>query len=195
MWAGLLNLVRGTVTKTIDLIHEFSGLSGKEEMMAFFEFRCVSTGAVPVHGLCKIARPVGSESTLNYIGLSFVFDIEDQKGRDSVDASMNLVKDVALKKAMPTFEYSISGPIINPDGAIYIKELDLVFRNNYHPDREFIENDLVPALCAIAKLENQGVTLWGDDIAPVQPAILKKPGFIERLRQALSVHPNKSKPS
>ena len=99
---------------------------------------------------------------------------------------MNLIDDEALRKRLPSFEYSISAPIINPSPKVYFKQLDLVFKKDFFPDRDFVENSVAPAICGIAGLEHEGLTMWGDELNIKPPALLEKPGFLERLKNALN---------
>ena len=170
------------MSRTIDLIGEFSDLSRKEQMVAFLEFCCQTKEGNSVNGLCKVAKPGPTDSSLNYIGLFFIFDIEDRASWASVNEVMDQISDGALKKCCATFDYSVSGPIINPSPSVYIKQLDLVFRKGFTPDIDFIENDLCPAICARAGLKHEGFTRWQEPEAPLKAEAMEKPGFLQRIK-------------
>jgi hypothetical protein len=157
------------MTKTIDIDDELTLLFKKEETLAFFDICQEIPGLPAFSGLCKISRPRGGTSTLNYLGLLFVFDIANPETRKQISKAVEKYEGPALKHCLKALDYAVSAPVLNPGPDVYIKQIDLVFRGDFVASREFVQDELFPALCAVGGLPQAELNWWQENSVSAVP--------------------------
>ena len=181
------------MTNTIDIEEEIIRIFKREELLAYFDISYDLTDECLLNGLCKISKPKTNSEGMKYLGLLFVFDVLNCKCLQEINRIMQAYEAGGLKRCLKELDFVIVCPsteLSSNNSKICIRQVDLVFPDSFIPGREFLEEDLLPALCATGHLPNVKLEWWPDDAnsAYSQPHTTETESltFFGRLRCLLS---------
>jgi len=157
------------MTKTFSLSDEYAKLFSKEELLAFCDIAPQSGAAQPLTGLCKFAKPRPGASSLNYLSVLFVFDTPDQPAWRRAKAALSNLEGPHLKSCLKDLDSVVAAPNFNLGNAVYVKQIDCLFRAGFTPSREYVLEELHPALSSTIGLP-LGELQWWDDAPAAAPA-------------------------
>lgn len=148
------------MTKSINLDEEFTKLFTKEEIAAFCEVTLSQPDGPALTGLCKVSKPRPGTSSLNYVGILFVFDTPTAESWKHLGAALQSLEGSALNHCLKDLDYVVSSPISSPSPEVFIKQIDLVFKKSFAFGDDYIVEELHPALSAVTKLPLGEMLLW-----------------------------------
>jgi hypothetical protein len=149
---------------SIDIFKEYSSLIRREQVLAVFDFEHSTKSGPPLHGLCRISKPRAGESGLNYVGVLLMIDLPDPGSWKEVNQLAKSLDSASLGRHLKQLAKVIDSPALNLSPEISVKEVDLVMQPGFVPGHEYIEGELVPAICAVAKLKAEAL-LWCDTLS------------------------------
>ena len=146
----------------IDILKDFVDLYNREEMLAFFEFRCARAGADPVHGLCRISKPKGRVG-FSYLSLTFMADAADDGARAAVDDVLAKIEADDFRSMLPAIATVVPVPAMCNGSENYVRQLDAMLQPHIHPGKPFVAERLLPALRSVMQIEASSVVWWADE--------------------------------
>ncbi len=152
----------------IDILKDFVSLYDREEMLAFFQFRCACADGAPVCGLCRISKPKG-RAGFSYLSLTFMADAADDGARAAVDDVLTRIEAEDFRSMLPAIATIVPVPAMCNDSENYVRQLDAMLRPHIDPGKPFIAERLLPALRTVMQIETDSVVWWADEDGTLRP--------------------------
>ena len=162
------------MTKSINLDDEFTKLFTKEEVAAFCEVTLSQPNGVDLTGLCKVSKPRPGSSSLNYVGVLFVFDTPTNESWKHISAALQGLEGAALKQCLTDLDYATSSPVSTPSPEVFIKQIEKKKKKGFALSNDYILEQLHPALSAVTKIPLGEMMLWEDPAAASTERVLTK---------------------
>lgn len=152
----------------IDILKDFVSLYDREEMLAFFQFRCARLDAPPVCGLCRVSKPKG-RADFSYLSLTFMADAADDGARAAVDDVLAKIEADDFRSTLPAIATIVPVPAMCSGSENYVRQLDAMLRPHIDPGKPFIAERLSPALRTVMQIETGSVVWWADEDGTLRP--------------------------
>ncbi len=152
----------------IDILKDFVSLYDREEMLAFFQFRCARADGAAVCGLCRISKPKG-RAGFSYLSLTFMADAADDGARAAVDDVLTRIEAEDFRSMLPAIATIVPVPAMCNDSENYVRQLDAMLRPHIDPGKPFLAERLLPALRTVMQIETGSVVWWADEDGTLRP--------------------------
>lgn len=153
----------------------------QEEFLAFFDLHQPSSSGQGLTGLCKVARPKGTHSKINYIGLTFIFDTPSPQMHMVAESAMAKLNAASFKKYLPTLHTVTSVPCSARREENYVHQLDLVFNKGAQPEIKDAINQVVFIIRQATGFQTETPQWWDESNAP-RPSDVEKANWSSRLK-------------
>lgn len=153
----------------IDIMQEFVDQYAREEMLAFFEFTVPRPAPPAIAGLCKISRAKSGGSRLKYLSLSFMVDTPDDDARRRVDEALGRMEEGGLHARLSQVVDVVPMPSLNAGAENHLRQADLLLDDTVVPDQFFIQERLIPMICAVTQVALGEIVWWGAQAPPATP--------------------------
>ncbi len=146
----------------IDLDRELLELFNKERMIAFFDYQVPQGEAPPLSGLCKISQPKSGTRQSRYVSLLFLMDTPDDVARQQVEAYVGWLDWNTFQHELRGVETVLPIPQVHKGSGIYLKEVDIYLDSGVSIVKQFVLNQLYPAILRVMRIRGGELVFWDD---------------------------------
>lgn len=145
-----------------DLEEQFIGQFDREDLLAFFDFQLAVDQNENVQGLCRISKPKKGEAISNYISLLFIIDKIDDRFKGEIDSHMKGISWDDLKNKLRGCEMIVPMSHVSYETRQFSQDVEIYLGRDMQITREYIGNDLYPAILEIFRCKSNELTFWED---------------------------------
>lgn len=170
------------MTESVDIMKQFISQFQKENVMGFFQFYHSFQGQKNISGLCKIAKAKKESANMKYLSLVFLVDTPDAESKKSMDDLLNKLSSSTFQKHCPALESVTPMPPMNATPESYVKHLDIMLNPSVNIDKDFVENELCPAIRSTTNFTATEDLIWWDDINSAEK-LVKDRSIFDKIRR------------
>jgi hypothetical protein len=176
--------------KIIDLDKEFADLFRHEQLLGYFDFKCVPPGRPPLPGICKMSRLREEEAESRYFSLLFILDTPEEGDWKAADEWISAIEWEKFQGSLTGSTKVVSIPYTSFSRNYYLKEIYIYVSPNADYQRPYATRVLFPALKSLTGFE-LSPPVFMEDVppkavaAPAPPADVPAP-MLDRIKRLFS---------